>query len=255
MDEIWVYAGVVWRKHETWPLVGGQPDWEQDKTDVQYMMASNTSHTSGRSSTGGPISRSSGGLPPGSSEVESLRGVAGVAGDGGLTWGCCVLLLLVLRGAFFLPVLRARDMTWPGASQVNGFLSAYPGQTMPAVRHLAQTGCVPSQTSRRRRHSQHCSWDCGSACSDVSAMSTIFPFCACGWRATVGRGRRGPAWWTRAISRGPKFPGSACGTGSRLCPVAVGRRGRGSFPHRSLGHCIFLIGKELCMPGTQATPS
>ena len=83
------------------------------------------------------------------------------------------------------------------------------------------------------------------------SMSNNFPFRACG----VAK----PCWvwmaWTRdAVVDSCDFQGTevagSCGAGPRLCPVAVGRRGRGSFPRRSLGHCIFLIGKELCMPGT-----
>jgi hypothetical protein len=97
----------------------------------------------------------------GPSELESLLVrdvlISGLLGFGSLGLGslaCCFLPPLAgLRspGAFFL---RVRDMTWPGASQVNGFLSAYPGHTMRALRHFVQTGCTPSQTRRRRRHSQ-----------------------------------------------------------------------------------------------------
>lgn len=73
--------------------------------DIQYMMASNTSQTSARSSTGRPITSSSNSsLPSWLSEVESLGGVTGV----GLIWCRLVLLQSVLRGALFL---RVRDMT------------------------------------------------------------------------------------------------------------------------------------------------
>ncbi len=173
------------------------------------MTASNTSHTSGRSSTGRWITKSSGWPPSGSSEVESLqlRGVAGE--DLALAWvlalGCCVFF----RGAFFR--FRARDMTCPGASQVSGFLSAYPGHTMPAARHLMQTGCVPSHTRRRRRHSQQCSCASAGGNAETSGICRLFsPLGGCGMLSCqhepdLGGCRLQQAvWWW--ISSGRKSP-------------------------------------------------
>lgn len=76
-------------------------------------------------------------------------------------FGLCVTVtfLSVVRDLGFAAGLffrRVRDITWPGANHVRGFLSAYPGHTIPAARHLLHTGWAPSHTSLRRRHSQHC---------------------------------------------------------------------------------------------------
>jgi hypothetical protein len=116
---------------------------------------------------------------------------------------CCFLPPLAgLRspGAFFL---RVRDMTWPGASQVNGFLSAYPGHTMRAVRHLVQTGCAPSQTRRRRRHSQQ--WGRSTGVSAAAAPSWCSSDVADGvvsldWEEADGAGRSDIADWRLQIA-------------------------------------------------------
>ncbi|GKT94763.1 hypothetical protein Ct61P_12613 [Colletotrichum tofieldiae] len=64
-----------------------------------------------------------------------------------------VASLLSVDGPFRFHV---RVLTLLGASQVNGFLSSYPGHTTPFILHFEQTGRAESQTNRRRWHSQHC---------------------------------------------------------------------------------------------------
>lgn len=57
-----------------------------------------------------------------------------------------------------LVFLRTRDVTIPGASHRRGFLSEYPGHTIPAERHFAHVGRAASQTRRLREHSQQDFW-------------------------------------------------------------------------------------------------
>lgn len=77
--------------------------------------------------------------------------------------------------------LRARDVTRPGASHVRGLRSLYPGQTMPAARHLLQTGRAASHTHRRRKHSQHCRGASPPA-ADEGGMMVAFAWPFCEWR-------------------------------------------------------------------------
>lgn len=53
-------------------------------------------------------------------------------------------------------LFQVRESTLPGVIQVNGFLSSYPGHTIPAVRQRLQMGFRESHTNLRRRHSQQC---------------------------------------------------------------------------------------------------
>ena len=72
------------------------------------------------------------------------------------------LMVPVVISFFFLPFLGLDEMV-PLAIHLRGFLSSYPGHTTPAPSHLWQKGCPPSQTRRRRRHSQQCRFG-GSRC-------------------------------------------------------------------------------------------